>query len=147
MTIKTIHTPKAPKAIGPYSQAVAVSASELILCSGQIALDPATGTVVEGGVEAQTERVLDNIHAVLAAADCTFANVVKTTIFLPSRCSSTRAVTVPPSGWNAGRSFANASTVVSPRAGGGPLLRQTYGGRLAVLETLSRAVEAQERTK
>ena len=82
MTKRIIKTDRAPQAIGPYSQAVAVSAGELVFCSGQIALDPATGNVVEGGIEAQTERVLDNVAAVLAAAGCTLADVVKTTIFL-----------------------------------------------------------------
>lgn len=79
---RVISTDQAPKAIGPYSQAVAVQAKELVFCSGQIALDPATTTVVEGGIEVQTERVLDNVKAVLAAAGCSFADVVKTTIFL-----------------------------------------------------------------
>ena len=79
-----IRTPAAPAAIGPYSQAVTVpvGTATLIFCSGQIALDPATGTIVEGDVEAQTRRVLDNIGAVLAAADARFDDVVKTTIFL-----------------------------------------------------------------
>src|ERR1043166_7143350 len=79
---RVISTDKALKAIGPYSQAIAVAPKELVFCSGQIALDPATGAVVEGGIEAQTERVLANIEAVLAAAGCSFADVVKTTIFL-----------------------------------------------------------------
>ena len=79
---RVISTDNAPKAIGPYSQAIAVAARELVFCSGQIALDPATGTVVEGGIEAQTERVLDNITGVLTAAGCSLGDVVKTTIFL-----------------------------------------------------------------
>jgi 2-iminobutanoate/2-iminopropanoate deaminase len=79
---RVISTDQAPKAIGPYSQAIAVKATELVFCSGQIALDPATTTVVEGGIEVQTERVLDNVKAVLEAAGCSFADVVKTTIFL-----------------------------------------------------------------
>jgi 2-iminobutanoate/2-iminopropanoate deaminase len=82
MTKRVIATDKAPKAIGPYSQAVAVSAVELVFCSGQIPLDPATTQVVEGGIEEQTKRVLDNIDAVLTAAGCSFADVVKATIFL-----------------------------------------------------------------
>ena len=79
-----IRTPAAPAAIGPYSQAVTVPVGDatLIFCSGQIALDPATGALIDGDVEAQTRRVLENIGAVLAAADATFADVVKTTIFL-----------------------------------------------------------------
>lgn len=79
---RVISTDQAPKAIGPYSQAIAVKATELVFCSGQIALDPATTTVVEGGIDVQTERVLDNVKAVLEAAGCSFADVVKTTIFL-----------------------------------------------------------------
>lgn len=81
---RTISTEKAPAAIGPYAQAVAIGPKELIFCSGQIPLDPATGQIVEGGVEAQTERVLDNLEAVLEASGCSFADVVRTTIFLKS---------------------------------------------------------------
>ncbi len=73
-------TPHAPKPIGPYSQAIQFG-SELF-CSGQIALDPQTGEMVDGDVGAQTERVLQNLGAVLCAAGYTFAEVVKTTIFL-----------------------------------------------------------------
>ncbi|MAE76412.1 MAG: hypothetical protein CMJ85_06065 [Planctomycetes bacterium] len=71
---------RAPDAIGPYSQAVLCDG--WLWCSGQIGLDPATMQVVEGGVVAETERVLDNLQAVLAAAGATFADVVKTTIYL-----------------------------------------------------------------
>ena len=79
-----VRTDKAPAAIGPYSQAVSVPIGDkqMIFCSGQIALDPATGAMIEGDVSAQTRRVLENLAAVLAAAGATFANVVKTTIFL-----------------------------------------------------------------
>lgn len=77
---KTIQTEGAPAPIGPYSQAVR-SGKELF-CSGQIALDPKTGDVVEGDVAAQTARVLDNLGAVLREAGYDFADVVKTTIFL-----------------------------------------------------------------
>jgi len=70
----------APSAIGPYSQAIAVG--DLVFVSGQIPLDPATGAMVEGGIEAQTERVMANLGAVLEAAGLGFANVVKTTIYL-----------------------------------------------------------------
>lgn len=76
---KTIATPAAPAAIGPYSQAI--RAGDFIFCSGQIGLDPATGALREG-VAAQTEQALDNLAAVLAAAGAGFADVVKTTIFL-----------------------------------------------------------------
>ena len=73
----------APAAIGPYSQAVVAPAGALVFCSGQIALDPTTGEMVGAGdVRAQTERVLENLGAVLAAAGASFATVVKTTIFL-----------------------------------------------------------------
>ncbi len=79
-----IATPDAPKAIGPYSQAVLVEgpAGRTLHCAGQIPLDPATGDLVAGDVAAQTERVLDNVRAVLAAAGMTFADVVKTTVYL-----------------------------------------------------------------
>ncbi len=73
-------TPHAPCPIGPYSQAV-MTGHELY-CSGQIPLDPSTGELVNGDVSAQTERVLSNLGAVLCAAGYTFADVIKTTIFL-----------------------------------------------------------------
>jgi 2-iminobutanoate/2-iminopropanoate deaminase len=81
-----VRTAEAPGAIGPYSQAVAVPLGErrMIFTSGQIALDPKTGAMVEGDVAAQTRRVLDNLSAVLAAADASLADVVRTTIFLAS---------------------------------------------------------------
>jgi len=75
-----ISTTDAPAAIGPYSQAV--RSGDFLYASGQVGFDPATGNVVEGGVEAQTERVIANIAAVLAAAGLGFADVVKTTVFL-----------------------------------------------------------------
>ncbi len=79
--MKTIvQTEKAPAAIGPYSQAV--KAGGFVFLSGQVALDPASGQVVEGDVRAQTERVLKNLQAVLAAAGSSLAAVVKTTVFL-----------------------------------------------------------------
>jgi len=81
-TNRVISSDSAPKAIGPYSQAVLVPAGELLFCSGQIPLDPATGQIVEGSIDVQTTRVLDNIDAVLAAAGCSFGDIVKTTIFL-----------------------------------------------------------------
>jgi 2-iminobutanoate/2-iminopropanoate deaminase len=78
---KEVSTVNAPKAIGPYSQAIA--ARGLLFCSGQIPLDPATGEIVGAGdVRAQARRVLDNLGAVLAAGGASFASVVKTTIFL-----------------------------------------------------------------
>ena len=77
---KVISTTDAPAAVGPYSQAVAFGG--LLFCAGQIPLDPATGEIVSGDVAAQTERVCANIAAVLKAGGTTFANVVKTTVFL-----------------------------------------------------------------
>lgn len=77
---KSIHSDKAPKAIGPYSQAVA--AAGLLFCSGQIPIDPATGQLVTGPLEDQADRVLKNIEAVLEAGGCTFDDVVKATVFL-----------------------------------------------------------------
>jgi 2-iminobutanoate/2-iminopropanoate deaminase len=84
MNRSIVRTPHAPGAIGPYSQAVVVSVGDqkMVFCSGQIALDPETGTIIEGDVAAQARRVLDNLGAVLAAAGASFANVVKTTMFL-----------------------------------------------------------------
>ena len=80
MELRTIATDGAPKAIGPYSQAIA--AGELIFCAGQVALDPASGESVTGDIRVQTERVLDNLSAVLAAAGSDLRHVVKTTVYL-----------------------------------------------------------------
>ena len=80
MPIKSTHTDKAPAAIGPYSQAVV--ANGLLFTAGQIALDPASAQVIEGDVVAQTEQVLRNLGAVLASAGVSWADVVKTTVFL-----------------------------------------------------------------
>ena len=70
----------APAAIGPYSQAI--RSGSLVFLSGQIPLDPATGAIVEGDIAVQTTRVMENLRAVLAAAGCTFHDVVRTTIYL-----------------------------------------------------------------
>jgi 2-iminobutanoate/2-iminopropanoate deaminase len=78
--MKLHHTDKAPRAIGPYSQAV--STDGWLYTSGQVALDPATGEIVPGGFEAQARRVLDNLREVLASAGCTFADVVRATVYL-----------------------------------------------------------------
>jgi 2-iminobutanoate/2-iminopropanoate deaminase len=75
-----ISTELAPKAIGPYSQAV--KHNGLVFCSGQIPLDPATGRLIEGGIEAQTVRVLESLGAVLKAAGASYETVLKTTIFV-----------------------------------------------------------------
>jgi reactive intermediate/imine deaminase len=80
MTRKTIHTPKAPKAIGPYSQAVAANGT--VYLSGQIGLDPATGELVAGGIEAQARRVFSNLAAVAEAAGSSLAAAVRVTIYL-----------------------------------------------------------------
>ena len=80
MQKKIVVTDKAPKAIGPYS--VAVKAGQFVFCSGQGGLDPATGSVVEGGIEAETRQVLKNLQVVLDAAGSSLQNAVKTTVFL-----------------------------------------------------------------
>ncbi len=75
-----LHTDRAPKAIGPYSQAV--RSGNLLYTSGQIPLDPATGDMVKGDFDAMTRRVFENLKAVLESGGATFRNVVKTTVFL-----------------------------------------------------------------
>ncbi|HEU4671432.1 MAG TPA: RidA family protein [Candidatus Limnocylindrales bacterium] len=80
MTLRAVTTGSAPAAIGPYSQAIATD--RLVFCSGQVGIDPASGELVDGGVEAQAERALRNLAAVLDAAGCTFGDVAKVTIFL-----------------------------------------------------------------
>ena len=77
---KVISTANAPAAIGPYSQAIITGG--MLFVSGQIPLDPATGAMVEGGIEAQTTRVLDNLKAIVEAAGTTLANAVKTTVYI-----------------------------------------------------------------
>jgi len=79
-TKERIRTNHAPAAIGPYSQAIKVN--QFIYTAGQVSIDPQTGTMIEGGIQEQTRRVLDNIAAVLEAAGASFDNVVKTTVFL-----------------------------------------------------------------
>jgi 2-iminobutanoate/2-iminopropanoate deaminase len=78
--MESIQTDRAPQAIGPYSQAI--KANGFIFASGQIPLDPATMQIVEGGIEEQTERVFDNLKAVLEAAGSSLDRVVKTTVYL-----------------------------------------------------------------
>lgn len=83
MTDRTrVATSEAPAAIGPYNQAIV--AGELVFCSGQIPLDPATGQLVEGDIKAQTRRSLQNLSAVLTAAGASMGSVLKTTVFLVS---------------------------------------------------------------
>jgi 2-iminobutanoate/2-iminopropanoate deaminase len=79
-TRDVVSTPNAPQAIGPYSQAI--KANGFVFISGQIPIDPATGSLIEGGIEAQTEQVLKNLSAVLQAAGSSWEKVVKTTVFL-----------------------------------------------------------------
>lgn len=78
--MQTVHTPLAPAAIGPYSQAVKVNG--MVFTSGQIALDPETGAVIEGGIREQTTRICESLKAVLTAAGSSLEKVVKTTCFL-----------------------------------------------------------------
>jgi 2-iminobutanoate/2-iminopropanoate deaminase len=80
MDRQAIATGRAPAAVGPYSQAIA--AGDFVFCSGQVHLDPAGGVLVGADIAAQTERVLDNLTAVLEAAGLTLADTVKTTVFL-----------------------------------------------------------------
>jgi 2-iminobutanoate/2-iminopropanoate deaminase len=81
MSRKTIIKPaQSPTAVGPYNHAVRVG--DLLFCAGQIPLDPATGNLVAGDVKAQTERVLENVKAILDDQGLTFSNVVKSTVFL-----------------------------------------------------------------
>lgn len=80
MTNQAVSTSSAPAAVGPYSQGIV--SGDLVFCSGQLGLDPATGTMVEGGVETQADRAMRNLAAVLDAAGVSINDVVKTTIFL-----------------------------------------------------------------
>jgi len=84
MERSVIRTNQAPAAIGPYSQAIVVPVGDarMIFCSGQVALDPATGTLISGDIADETRRALDNVIAVLAAAGASLRDVVKTTVFL-----------------------------------------------------------------
>ena len=77
---KIIFTEQAPKAVGPYSQAVQMG--DFLFCSGQISIDPKTNEVFTGDIQTQTEMVMKNISAVLESANLNFSNIVKTTIFL-----------------------------------------------------------------
>ncbi len=79
-TREVVYTPNAPKPIGPYSQAI--KANGFVFISGQVGFDPATGSVIAGGIEQQTEQVLKNLSAILQAAGSSWEKVVKTTVFL-----------------------------------------------------------------
>ena len=78
--MKKLHSDKAPKALGPYSQAIVVGG--LVFASGQVPIDPATGNFVEGGIKEQTKQSLTNVSNVLAEAGIDLSHVVKTTVFL-----------------------------------------------------------------
>ena len=80
MQRQVINSGQAPKAIGPYSQAI--RAGDFVFCAGQTPIDPATGNLVEGGIEEQTRRALQNLSVVLQAAGTSMSQVVKTTVFL-----------------------------------------------------------------
>jgi len=80
VNVRIVHTENAPAAIGPYSQAVV--AGNFLFTAGQIAIDPATGQIVQGDVSAQTERVMHNLAAVLEKAGASWSDVVKTTVYL-----------------------------------------------------------------
>jgi 2-iminobutanoate/2-iminopropanoate deaminase len=84
MSTKPVSSPAAPKAIGPYSQALLVErgGEKTLYSSGQIPLDPVTGELVQGDIALQTERVMQNLEAVLAAAGMSFGEVVRTTVYL-----------------------------------------------------------------
>jgi 2-iminobutanoate/2-iminopropanoate deaminase len=103
-----ILTERAPAPVGPYSQAI--RSDGFLFCSGQIALDPKTGKIVEGGVAEQTRQVLDNIAAVLSAAGLTFGAIVKTTIFLVDM-----------------NDFATVNVIYGERMGTPPPARSTIG--------------------
>lgn len=91
-TQQIIHTPEAPAPIGPYSQAV--RAGDFLYCSGQIAIDPGTGQLVQDDIEAETHRVMKNIGGLLGAAGADFSHVVKTSIFLKDMNDFARVNTV-----------------------------------------------------
>ena len=80
MSHERITSERAPRAFGPYAQAVA--AGDLVFCAGQVGVDPATGKLVAGGIEAETARVCENLAAVLAAAGLGLRDVVKTTVYV-----------------------------------------------------------------
>ena len=80
MSVKTVHTAKAPAAIGPYSQGII--ANGFLFTAGQIPIDPATGETIDGDIVAQTERVMKNLEAILAEAGASWKDVVKTTVYM-----------------------------------------------------------------
>ncbi len=90
MPRQPVHSDSAPKAIGPYSQAVQVDAGKMLFLSGQIPLDPKSGQLVQGDAAVQTERVMENLKAVLAAAGLDFSHVVRCGLFLTDLADFTR---------------------------------------------------------
>ena len=124
MTRQAISTTGAPAALGPYSQAIATEA--YLFCSGQIGLDPASGELA-AGIEAQAERVLDNLGAVLGAAGLGWEDVVKTTIFLADIAD-----------------FATVNTIYAARQADPPPARSTFAvgslpkGALIEIEAIAR---------
>jgi 2-iminobutanoate/2-iminopropanoate deaminase len=86
---KVIHTTGAPEAIGPYSQAIKFKASDLLFCSGQIPLDPASGEMTTGSAAEQARRAMDNLKALLEASGFSMDDVVKATIYLTDLASFT----------------------------------------------------------
>jgi 2-iminobutanoate/2-iminopropanoate deaminase len=88
MDLRKILTDKAPAPVGPYSQAIV--ADGVVYCSGQIAIDPATGGLVTGDIVAETHRVMENLGAVLAASGSSFDSVVKVTLYLKNLFDVTR---------------------------------------------------------
>lgn len=102
-----ILTPHAPQPVGPYSQAIKIDG--FVFCSGQVGIDPKTGTMTEG-IEAQTRQVLDNITAVLASAELNLSHVVKTTIYLTNIAD-----------------FATVNAIYAERFGTPPPARSTIG--------------------
>ncbi|HUR93750.1 MAG TPA: RidA family protein [Gemmatimonadales bacterium] len=92
MPIQFVSTPSAPRAIGPYSQAT--RSNGLLFTAGQVGFDPATGELVDGGIAEQTERVLQNVRAILEAAGATMTSVVKTTVYLVDMADFTEMNTV-----------------------------------------------------
>lgn len=82
MTIKDVDTPKAPKAIGNYSQAVETNANKLLFVSGQLPIDPSTGQLIEGDIKSATRMVLNNIKSILEAGNTHIRNIVRVEIFL-----------------------------------------------------------------
>ena len=92
--MKAIATPKAPGAIGPYSQAIQVG--NLVFTSGQIPIDPATGAFAEGGIKEQTRQSLTNVKAILEEVGLTMGNVVKTTVFMADMNSVYAEFFTPP---------------------------------------------------